>query len=106
MLYHFGAAARRARSHAHVMLLAAVFLISLAASVVVFLLMGFDKRRSHRGGRRVPEATLHLFELLGGWPGSLLASRIFRHKTRKRSYRIAFWLCAAGHLSVSLLLLR
>jgi uncharacterized membrane protein YsdA (DUF1294 family) len=38
----------------------------------------------------VPEATLHLAELLGGWPGAFLAQRRFRHKTRKVSFQLVF----------------
>jgi uncharacterized membrane protein YsdA (DUF1294 family) len=39
----------------------------------------------------VPEATLHLAELLGGWPGAFLAQRRLRHKCSKASYQIVFW---------------
>ena len=64
-------------------------------SVAGFVLHGWDKWRAGRGGRRVPEATLHLVSVLGGWPGALLGRHLFRHKTRKTSYRLAFWACAA-----------
>jgi uncharacterized membrane protein YsdA (DUF1294 family) len=39
----------------------------------------------------VPERTLHLLALLGGWPGAILGQRHFRHKTRKVSFLFAFW---------------
>ena len=65
---------------------------------VAFALHAWDKRRARTGGRRVPELTLHAVELLGGWPGALLATRLLRHKTAKASYRVAFWLCAAANL--------
>ncbi|MCK6480053.1 MAG: DUF1294 domain-containing protein [Planctomycetes bacterium] len=54
-----------------------------AASLAAFLLHALDKAAAVRGGRRVPERTLHLVELLGGWPGGLLASALLRHKTRR-----------------------
>ena len=44
---------------------------------------------------RTPESTLHLLELLGGWPGGLVAQQVFRHKTRKFSYQLTFW-CIVG----------
>ncbi|QLF94982.1 DUF1294 domain-containing protein [Pseudomonas sp. ABC1] len=60
-------------------------------SVVAFYLYGQDKRNASREMRRVPENTLHLFELLGGWPGALCAQQVFRHKTRKLGYQVVFW---------------
>ena len=66
----------------------------LGLSLLAFALHGWDKWRAGRGGRRVPEAVLHLVELLGGWPGALVGRHLFRHKTVKASYRLVFWLCA------------
>jgi uncharacterized membrane protein YsdA (DUF1294 family) len=51
-----------------------------------------DKRRAEEGLWRVPEAHLHLLEVLGGWPGAFLAQRRLRHKCSKRSYQVAFWM--------------
>ncbi len=66
-------------------------------SIVAFAMYGFDKRRARRGGRRIPEATLHLSEALFGWPGAFLAQQFFRHKTRKRSFLVVFWLIGIAH---------
>jgi len=68
------------------------------ASVVAFLFYGLDKRAATRGGWRTSEARLHLFELLGGWPGALLAQRVFRHKTRKAEFQVVFYLAVAANL--------
>lgn len=67
-------------------------------SVIAFLLYGLDKRAATRGGWRTSEARLHLFELLGGWPGALLAQRVFRHKTRKAEFQVVFYLAVATNL--------
>ncbi len=67
-------------------------------SLITFVAYGFDKRRAQNDGRRVPEKTLHLMALLGGWPGALMGQRVFRHKTQKLSFRIVYWLCVALHL--------
>ena len=57
-----------------------------------------DKWRAQARAGRTSEFSLHLLELLGGWPGALVAQQLFRHKTRKLSYQIVFWLIAAGHI--------
>jgi uncharacterized membrane protein YsdA (DUF1294 family) len=58
------------------------------ASAVAFVMHGLDKRAAIRGRRRVPEARLHLLELIGGWPGALLAMLLFHHKTSKSSFLV------------------
>ena len=67
-------------------------------STLAFALYGVDKRRAARGAWRISEATLHTIELLGGWPGSLLGQRMFRHKWRKTSYVVVFWTIVAAHV--------
>lgn len=80
------------------------------ASVVSASLYAVDKRRAVRnrsaqGGaasRRIPERTLHLADLLGGWPGGLLARKTLRHKTDTRSKSGFVWisrLIIAAHLA-------
>lgn len=72
-------------------------------SLFAYLANRGDKRSAEAGEqRRIPEATLHLMELLGGWPGALLAQRKFRHKTSKISYQIAFWSIVALHQFLAL----
>ena len=68
-------------------------------SLVTLALLGWDKRRARRSGLRVSERTLHTVELLGGWPGSLLGSRWFRHKTQKLSYRLVRWIIVLLHVA-------
>ena len=81
-------------------LLIVYLVLSASASVTCFVTYGWDKWRATRGGRRVPERVLHRLELLGGWPGALLARSLFRHKTRKRSYRTAFSAIVLLHLAL------
>ena len=78
-----------------------VSLIPLAAyglvSVVTFCLYWSDKRKAQNDSWRTPEKILHAMELAGGWPGALVAQQVFRHKTRKVSYQVVFWLIVAVH---------
>ncbi|MGF1453028.1 MAG: DUF1294 domain-containing protein [Opitutales bacterium] len=65
--------------------------VSLGLSLLGFGLVRWDKRQAQRGSWRTPEMTLHLIEMFGGWPGSLLARWRYRHKTAKAAYRTVFW---------------
>ncbi len=70
----------------------------LLMSLVTVCAYGLDKRRARLGRPRIPERTLHLFELLGGWPGALLGMSLFRHKTQKRSFRLVFFVVVLLHV--------
>jgi len=61
------------------------------ASVGAFVAYGIDKAAARRQAARISERTLLVLGLIGGWPGGLVAQQVFRHKTRKRSFRRAFW---------------
>jgi len=82
--------------NAIVIYLSLVFVMSL----VCFAAYGLDKRRAANGSRRIPEQTLHILALLGGWPGALLGQRQFRHKTKKLSFLIVFWCVVVLHVAV------
>ena len=64
-------------------------------SVVTFGMYAIDKSSARMRGQRTPEALLHALELLGGWPGALLAQQWLRHKSVKRGYRRWFWVFVA-----------
>lgn len=46
-----------------------------------------DKEAAQAGNRRVPENTLHILSVLGGWPAAWLAQQRLRHKTQKQPFR-------------------
>lgn len=69
------------------------------ASLLTLVAYGWDKYRAVKGKWRIAEATLHFFELCGGWPGALIAQRLFRHKNRKIPFQVVFWLITVGHFA-------
>lgn len=71
----------------------------LGLSALSLGLYAFDKSAAKRGGQRVPENTLHIFSLLGGWPGAMYAQQLLRHKSSKNSFRVIFWLTVIGNVS-------
>ncbi|WP_323012149.1 cold shock and DUF1294 domain-containing protein [Castellaniella sp.] len=69
----------------------AVLALYIVASIVAFLSYARDKSAALRHQWRTRERTLHLFALLGGWPGALIAQRLLRHKSSKVSFQVIFW---------------
>lgn len=60
-------------------------------SGVAYVMYGADKSAAAQGKWRTSESTLHTIALVGGWPGALIARRVFRHKTTKQPFRTIFW---------------
>jgi uncharacterized membrane protein YsdA (DUF1294 family)/cold shock CspA family protein len=71
---------------------ASVLALYLVASIVSFFAYAFDKSAAQRNQWRTQESTLHLFALIGGWPGALAAQRLLRHKSAKTSFQAIFWI--------------
>lgn len=69
----------------------------IICSILSYATVAYDKKRALIQEWRVPEAVLHGLELCGGWPGSFLAQRSFRHKTSKLSYQLQFYGIIAIH---------
>ncbi|CAM3927777.1 DUF1294 domain-containing protein [Paenibacillus alkaliterrae] len=53
-----------------------------------FLLMGYDKQRAKRQRRRVPEKRLFLLSAIGGAGGTMLGMKVWRHKTKHRTFTV------------------
>jgi uncharacterized membrane protein YsdA (DUF1294 family) len=78
----------------------AVPVLYLAASLTAFILYRTDKVAAVDGQRRTPEDTLLVVGLLGGWPGALVAQRLVRHKSRKASFQLMFWMTIVMNCAV------
>ncbi len=71
--------------------------VPFALSIFTFFAYRSDKRKAEAGEWRIPEFTLHISALLGGWPGAFLGQRAFRHKTAKISFQLVFWIVLLTH---------
>ena len=68
-----------------------VWLLVAAWNLVVFLVYGWDKRMARRADpnarRRIPESTLLAMLFFAAPVGAWFGMRVFRHKTKKGSFR-------------------
>jgi uncharacterized membrane protein YsdA (DUF1294 family) len=55
------------------------------------ILFSYDKYSARRNKKRIPELTLHFFELLGGAPVNVVLMYAIHHKNKKVSYWIWTW---------------
>lgn len=65
---------------------------TVSISLLTFAAYGYDKSAARAGKWRIRERTLHAFTLIGGTFGAYAGQKFFRHKTRKSSFRIVFWI--------------
>ena len=69
-----------------------LMMVYSAVSAITFVLYGLDKLFAIKGWGRISEKTLHLYALMGGWPGSNIAQEVFKHKTSKSNFRRTYYL--------------
>ena len=69
-----------------------IFVYYFVLSLLTYYMYAEDKHAAKGGIQRIPENRLHFFSLIGGWLGALIAQRTFRHKTKKQSFLIIYWL--------------
>jgi uncharacterized membrane protein YsdA (DUF1294 family) len=60
----------------------------LAINALTFLAFGLDKWKAARARRRIPEAWLLMLSWATGLFGGWIGMSVFRHKTRKTSFRV------------------
>lgn len=83
------------------------YLLWLAtSSIITFALYGFDKRQAQHSNQRVPERTLHLCALLGGFLGGWLGRLLFRHKTQKPVFAVVLMIATVIHVALMMFMRR
>lgn len=63
----------------------------LSISIITYIVMQRTYRRSYSTHKLPPDSTLHIFELIGGWPGSYVAQHSRTMPGRRLGYRLAYW---------------
>ena len=64
-------------------------------SLIALFMYWADKSAAREGRWRTRESSLLLCGLIGGWPGALIAQHLFRHKSSKTEFQLAFWVSVA-----------
>ena len=72
----------------------------LLINMLTLVMYGADKMAARKGMRRVPEATLLVFGVTGGWPGAIVGQQLFRHKTQKQPFKTYFFLSIVVSIAV------
>ena len=70
-------------------------------SIFTFVIYAVDKRAAIKNNWRVEEFSLHLFAVLGGWPGAILAQQLLHHKSKKRSFRAFLLGCTVVNITLT-----
>ncbi|EAW1721533.1 DUF1294 domain-containing protein [Salmonella enterica subsp. indica] len=78
----------------------------LLANVLTLVIYGMDKMAARKTWRRVPESTLLVFGVVGGWPGAIVGQQLFRHKTQKQPFKTYFIVSVIVSISVTVVLYR
>ena len=77
-----------------------LYLYLVIVNVATAALFTYDKVAAHKGKRRIPELSLHGFELAGGVFSVVVLMYVIHHKSRKMSYYLKtymfliFWTAA------------
>ena len=67
-----------------------IFIYVFFANLLLFILMGLDKRKAKLNHWRISEKTLFSLALMGGSIGGILGMYTFRHKTKHLKFTLGF----------------
>lgn len=80
-----------------------LILYLLIINAASFLLMLADKRKARKKAWRIPESTLLGLAALGGSFGTMVAMRLFRHKTLHLKFSLGVPIMLAVHILIFVL---
>lgn len=79
-------------------------LIIYSASILTFVLFGWDKYLAVYNKRRIPEFILLLFAFLGGAFGGLCGMILFKHKIKQKLFTITIPILMLLQVAIAVLL--
>jgi uncharacterized membrane protein YsdA (DUF1294 family) len=77
----------------------------LTINILLFAMMGIDKYKAKHHKWRIPEKTLLISALMGGFLGGFAGMYVFRHKTQKIYFHVIFTFATIIHFTALILLL-
>ncbi|KMK74580.1 DUF1294 domain-containing protein [Alkalihalobacillus pseudalcaliphilus] len=73
-----------------------IFAYLVIINFIGYTIMGQDKRRAQRKERRIPEKALFFLAFIGGSFGIFNAMKVYRHKTKHKSFSVGIPLILVG----------
>lgn len=70
-----------------IMFLKVIVILLFMFNLYTFFLMGYDKKIAGSGKKRIPESRFFQLAIWGGSLGILIGISVWRHKTKKLSFR-------------------
>ena len=77
-----------------------IFIYVFFTNLLLFILMGLDKRKAKLNHWRISEKTLFSLALMGGSIGGILGMYTFRHKTKHLKFTLGFPIIFLFHLLI------
>jgi len=71
-----------------------VMALYVVLSLITFIAYAIDKSAAQNDRWRTKENTLHMFSIIGGWPGAYFAQNKLRHKSSKSQFKAVYWITA------------
>ena len=73
-------------------------LLYSAMSLLCGWMYRLDQQRAKEERWRIPDNSMHLTQLLYGWPGAIIAQQLYRHKVSKKAFQGALRFIIFLHL--------
>ena len=69
-----------------------IIILYIIIGIITYIAYSIDKSKAIDQEYRISEKSLLLLSLVGGWLGAIVAQQRFRHKTKKTSFQVIFWI--------------